>query len=69
MKSRFRIEELRKKAGLTQRELAEKLGFQSTSIVTMWETGSRSPRSEVLPLLATVLQCNIGDLFQSDAAE
>lgn len=48
---------------MTQKELAEKMGFRSSSIVTMWESGNRNPKSEMLPALSRALGCEIGDLY------
>lgn len=58
------IRELRKKAGLTQVELAQLLGFKSTSVISMWESGDRTPRTDKLPELARILHCSINDLFE-----
>ena len=38
-----KIRELRKKAGLTQQQVAEKMGVQSPTI-SQWETGRFIPR-------------------------
>ena len=54
----------RVKAGLTQRELAAKLGI-GQSAVSMWEQGERVPPSAKLPALAEALNCSIDDLFQN----
>lgn len=59
----FRIRELRQRMGLTQRQLADRLGLKSPSTITMWEHGSRNPPSIMLPNLAQVLGCSISDLF------
>ena len=59
----FKIKELRQKAGMTQKDLAEKMGFRSSSVVTMWESGDRNPKSEMLPALAQALNCEISDLY------
>lgn len=61
------IKELREKAGLTQAQLAEKLGA-SQSAVALWETGARMPRSDKLPKLAEVLGCTVADLFDNATA-
>lgn len=63
MKSRFRIKELRMKAGLTQKALADAIGVKSASLITMWEKGERKPKSEILPELSRALNCEIKDLF------
>lgn len=41
------IKEARRRAGLSQRELAERLGT-TQSVITRWETGQRSPTFETL---------------------
>lgn len=42
------ISRLRKKANLTQRELAEKLNVRQ-STVAMWEAGTNMPKASRLP--------------------
>lgn len=66
MKSAFRIRELRQRNGLTQGQLAGKLGLKSPSTITMWELGSRNPPSTMLPNLAAALHCTIDELFGRD---
>ncbi|MGI6151239.1 MAG: helix-turn-helix domain-containing protein [Christensenellales bacterium] len=58
----MRIAEHRKRAGLTQQELAEKLGIDR-STVTKWETGAAAPLTAKLPEIAKALGCTINDLF------
>lgn len=53
---------LRKQKGLTQKELAEKLGVGRTT-VTLWETEVNTPRSSMLPKIARVLSCTVDDLL------
>lgn len=60
------LRRLRKKAGLTQVQLAAAIGSASTGIVSMWESGVRSPRAEFLPKLAKVLGCTIDELYRGD---
>lgn len=55
MQTVFRIRELRQAANMTQKELAEQMGYKVNSIVAMWESGERKPPSNLLPRLATVL--------------
>lgn len=55
---------LRKKAGLTQQELADRIAVDRTAI-THWEAGEFKPRSERLPQLAKVLNCTIDEFFCS----
>lgn len=56
------VKELRKSKGLSQRELANKLGVSRTT-VTMWESGGQYPRLETAVRVANVLGCTIDDLF------
>lgn len=58
------IKEKRESLGLTQRDLATRMGV-SCSTVTKWEKGSSYPPVRQLPLLAAVLGVPIGDLFVS----
>lgn len=53
----------RKKAGLTQCELAEKLCV-GQSTVAMWEIGEALPTADKLPKIAAILHCKIDDLFK-----
>lgn len=57
------IRDYREKTGMSQVQLAKKLGLSSVSIISMWETGARSPRIDKLPLLAKIFDCTIDDLF------
>ena len=59
----------RKAAGLTQRELAEKLGYSEKSI-SKWESGNAIAPSAMLPEIARALCTDIDSLFaQSGEAE
>ena len=64
MNTCFRIKELRKSAGLTQAQLAFRLGLKSPSTVTMWENGDRRPPSTLLPRIAHALGVSVDDLYQ-----
>lgn len=64
-----KIKALRKKAGVTQSELAEQLGYKTASIIAMWENGERKPPSDKLPELAKILGCSIDDLFDKKGEE
>lgn len=57
------IRRLRENKGLTQSDLAQSLGYQSSSIIAMWESGERKPPSTKLPALARALDCTIDELF------
>jgi transcriptional regulator with XRE-family HTH domain len=55
--------EYRKKAGLTQRELSEKLGVTQPTI-TQYETGVRKPDIVTLKKLAVILDCTTNQLLE-----
>ena len=57
-----RIRQYRLKAGLTQEQLAEKLGIGAQS-VSKWENAAAMPDITALPLLAEVFGVSIDDLF------
>ncbi|MCI5892912.1 MAG: helix-turn-helix domain-containing protein [Clostridiales bacterium] len=57
------IQKYRKKCGFTQRQLANLLSVD-TSTVTKWETGEAMPRTDKLPEIAKILHCSIEDLFK-----
>lgn len=57
------IKKARKKAGLTQQELADKLGV-GQSAVAMWESQKALPRTDKLPVLAKILKCSVSALLK-----
>lgn len=57
-----RIAELRKSAGLTQRQLADKMGT-AWSNVAYWERGADAPPGTALAKLAHVLGVSVDDLL------
>lgn len=57
-----RLAELRKKSGLTQNELAEKL-MVSNKAVSKWESDNGNPSMEFLPQLSQILNCSIDYLL------
>ena len=56
------IAHLRKNAGITQEELAEKLNIDR-SAVAKWETGQALPKAERLSQIAKTLNCTIDELL------
>ena len=57
-----RIKERRRAVGLSQKQLAERLGI-SDMTVRRWETTSRRPDSDLLPDLAALLNTSINYLL------
>jgi putative transcriptional regulator len=62
----MRIKEFRIKAGLTQVELAAKLGVEQAA-VSQWETGKTMPSAAILLKLSEELKCQIDELFKKGA--
>jgi len=56
------IKYYRKKLGLTQVELAEKLNV-SQSTITSWENGNRRPDLDFLPVLAQIFGISVDELL------
>lgn len=56
------IRQYRERQGLTQQEVAAALHVEQSS-VSMWETGKATPRADMLPRIAKLLGCSVGDLF------
>lgn len=66
MDLRKRTMDLRKRAGLTQAELAQKIG-RSISTIAKWEAGDVVPRGtpSEIKKLCEVYQCSIEDLIEA----
>lgn len=58
----------RDELGLTQAELADKLGLTYSS-VSQWESGRATPRTPILRQLAELFDTTVADLMGEDAAE
>ncbi len=56
-----RIKSARKRAGMTQSDLAEKLGISYQGIA-QWETGSRNPKIQSLKKIAEALLISVEEL-------
>lgn len=63
-----KIKQLRFKAGLTQEQLADRLGVVAQS-VSKWENSVAMPDIATLPLLAEVFGVSIDDLFDLSAEQ
>ena len=60
-----RLVELRKKSGLSQEQLADKLGL-SRQAVSKWERAEASPDTDNLICLAKLYNVSLDDLLSSD---
>ncbi len=60
-----KLQELRKRKGLTQEELAERL-YVSRSAVSKWESGRGYPNIVSLKAIATLFSVTIDDLLSGD---
>lgn len=58
---------MRKRAKLTQAELARELGVKQTT-VAMWESATSYPRASLLPIIASALNCTIDELYNGQSA-
>ena len=56
---------LRKRSGLTMKELADKVGV-TESAVGYWETGKRTPKYEMLLKLGEALDCSVADIMDGE---
>ena len=61
-----KIKDLREKAGMTQTELAEKLGL-SKSMISAYEKGIRNPSFKMIPLIAKTF--NVTELYFFEKGE
>ena len=59
------IAELRKKQGLTQQQLADKL-ILSNKTISKWESGNGSPDISNLPVLADALGISVDELLRGE---
>ncbi|MFN2525528.1 MAG: helix-turn-helix transcriptional regulator [Actinomycetota bacterium] len=58
MKAPLLIHEARRRAGLTQQQLAERLGT-TQSVVARWEAGKRSPSLETIEQIANACDLEV----------
>ncbi|MGN0629982.1 MAG: helix-turn-helix domain-containing protein [Ruminococcus sp.] len=59
---------IRKKLGITQKELANKLGVTPNAI-SQWENGVRNPSLENVKRLADILHCTTDDILKGEQNE
>ena len=60
------LKHLREKAGLEQIDLAEMLGYKSSSGISEWEKGLRIPSVGIVYDMARIFQVTIDDLVRKD---
>lgn len=65
MQKTMKIQKLRKAAGLTAQQLADKLGVYVTEVIA-WENETYLPKARQLPALAKVLGCSIDALYETE---
>ena len=58
-----RLKELRKKAGLSQQQLAELVGMESLNNISKLETGEQLPKKENLEKICRALRVEPRELF------
>ena len=58
----FKLRRARKRAQMTQADLAERVGL-SRRTLSAYETGAKSPRLDVLFAIAKALKCDVEDLL------
>jgi len=63
-----RLKELRTKYNLSQKEVAKRLGV-SPSVISSYETGERTPSTEVLLSLACLYKCSTDYLLGREKEE
>lgn len=66
IKTGKRIMELRKKAGLSVRELQEIFGFATPQAIYKWQQGVTLPAIDNLVVLATLFDVKVDDILVTD---
>ncbi|MCM1054361.1 MAG: helix-turn-helix domain-containing protein [Bacteroides sp.] len=63
-----KLKEIRKKEGISQEQLAERIGV-SRQAITKWETGKGLPDVENMVIIAEIFKTTIDDLLRGTAAK
>lgn len=58
-----KIRKRRIKLGLTQLEMAEKLGYKTAAPYSKIESGRQLPKADSMAVMASVLKCSIEDFY------
>lgn len=61
----MKLTEFRKKHKLSQKALAEKIGY-SQNMISQWETGTRDPNTKTLQILANFFNISVDELLGRD---
>lgn len=69
MKTGARIKQMREAAGMTQQELAEKIGAKGAGAISHYESGRRQISADRLPAFAAALGCRAAQLVEDEADE
>ncbi len=59
------LRESREKAGLTQMDVADRLGYSSAQFISNWERGLSSPPMKTLNTLAQMYKVGTEEIFQA----
>ncbi len=59
------LRESREKVGLTQMDVANKLGYSSAQFISNWERGLSSPPMKTLNILSSMYKVGTEELFQA----
>lgn len=57
------IKKYREEAGLTQAELAEKMGYEKT-LILRWEHGTKEPFASQVKVIAEILNVDVAKLYE-----
>ena len=57
------LKEKRIRAGLSQKEVAEKLGYSTAQFVSNWERGLSAPPVETLKVIAEMYNVDLDEVF------
>ena len=68
VKNKHRIALLRQKAGMSQREVAKRLGV-TPAAVALWDTGKTIPRGSLLPMVADLYGVTVDELLRKGGDE
>lgn len=60
------IERMRKRVGLTVKDLQEIFGFATPQAIYKWQQGAAMPSIDNLVILASVFGCRIDDIIMTD---